>query len=230
MEEGYLTESQLKELLSMQEKSNLLLGQVLIEKGIFTFEKYEEVLLQYRQDSDFTADEIQALKNGDAKKIAKIFLKTMNSEHDRMAHEYFELFIKNLVRFIDDEIRLEEAAAMDSYSYDYLVTQKIEGEHGFFGGFAAKEPVLDRFASQYAEEELIEMNELVEDALKEFLNCHNGLFLSHLSHVGINLELHPADIKRTGVLKTVGTLYVIPCHLSFGKVDFLVADKLPRCH
>lgn len=227
VEVGYLTESQLNELLQAQKKSNILLGQVLIEKGFFTFGRYEEVLLQYRQDSRLTNDEIQALKNSDVKTITEIFLKNVSGEHDRMMHEYVELFIRNVVRFIDDEIRVEEAIEVNSYSFDYLVTQKIEGEYGFFSGFAATESALARFASFYAEEELDEMNDLSEDSLGEFLNCHNGLFLSHLAHKGIELELLPGDVKEEGVLRFSGKLYVIPCHLSFGKIDLLFSDEFP---
>jgi hypothetical protein len=227
VEEGYLTENQLNELLHTQKKSNVLLGQVLIEKGFFTFEKYEEVLLQYRQDSRLTADEIQALKNNDVKKITEIFLKNVSGEHNRMAHEYFELFIRNIVRFIDDEIRVEEADETDSYQFNYLITQRIEGEYGFFSGFAAPETVLTKFASIYAEEELDAMNEMAKDSLGEFLNCQNGLFLSHLSHKGIELDLLPAEVKKDGVLKPAEKLYVIPCHLSFGKIDFFFADEFP---
>jgi hypothetical protein len=227
IEEGYLTGAQLDELLNMQKKSNILLGQVLIELGFFTFEKYEEVLLQYRQDSKLTSDEIQALKNNDVKKISDIFLKTLSGEHDRIAHEYFELFIRNLVRFIDDEIRLEEAAERESYSFRYLVTQKLEGEYGFFSGFAASDSVMARFASIYAEEDLDVVNDLAEDSVKEFLNCHNGLFLSHMAHKGIELELLPAEVLKDGSMKPGGKLYVIPCNLNFGRIDFIFSDEMP---
>lgn len=227
VEEGLMTENQLNELLHTQKKSNVLLGQVLIEKGFFTFEKYEEVLLQYKQTSCLTTDEIQALKNNDVEKITDIFLKNLSSGHDSITHDYFELFLRNIVRFIDDEIRVEEAEETDVYHFNYLVTQRIEGECSFFSGFSAPETVLTRLASIYAEEGLDGINPLAEDSLGEFLNCQNGLFLSHLSHEGIELNLFPAEVKKGGTLKSAGKLYVIPCHLSFGKIDFLFADELP---
>lgn len=228
IEKGYLTEEQLNELLHMQQKSNILLGQTLIEKGFFTFEKYEEVLLQYRQDSGLSAEEIQALKNSDVEKIAEIFLKNLPKEHYDLIHDYFELFIRNIIRFIDGEIRVEEAKEAGSYSYEYLVTQRIEGAYNLFAGFAAGEPALTKFASAYAEEELEGMNALAKDALGEFLNCQNGLFLSHMSHQGVDLDLLPSEVKEHGVVKPDGKMYVIPCHLSFGKIDFLFATEFPH--
>ena len=228
IEAGYLTEDQLNELLSTQKKSNVLLGQVLIEKGFFTFEKYEEVLLQYRMDSSLSAEEMQVLKNNDVEKIAEIFLRNLADGQNTMIREYFQLFIKNIIRFIDDDIRLEEAQEADSYAFDYLVTQTMKGEHAFFSGFAASEAVLARFASIYTEEELDGMTDLAKDALGEFLNCQNGLFLSHLSHQGVELELFPSEVKKGGIMKPAGDLYVIPCHLSFGRVDFLFANERPE--
>ncbi|HBC92723.1 MAG TPA: hypothetical protein DCZ10_07405 [Pelotomaculum sp.] len=227
IEEGYLTEAQLNELLNTQKKSNTLLGQVLIEKEFFTFEKYEEVLLQYRQESSLSADEIQALKNNEVDKIAEIFLRTLPDEQNKLIRDYFELFIRNIIRFIDDEIRIEAAKEVDSYPFDYLVTQKIDGAYRLFSGFAAAETVLARFASIYAEEEIGGMNELAKDALGEFLNCHNGLFLSHLSHKGIETDLFPGEVKEKGNLKPVAKTYVIPCYLSFGKIDFIFAGEFP---
>lgn len=228
LEEGYLTQEQLGGLLHAQKRSNVLLGQILIEKGLFSLEKYEEVMLQYRQDSRLTDEEIEALKNSDVKKIADTFLKTLPGEPDERLHEYLELFIRNLVRFIDGEIRVETAKDTDSFSFDYLVWQPVEGDQTFFSGFAASEAVLSKFASIYADETLTRMDEVAKDSLGEFLNCQNGLFLSHLSNKGIELELLPGEVKQNGsLLKATEKLVIIPCHLSFGKIDFLFADGLP---
>jgi hypothetical protein len=51
------------------------------------------------------------------------------------------------------------------------------------------------------------------------------LFLSHQAHKGIELELFPSEVKKDGILKPMEKLYVIPCHLSFGRIDLLFADE-----
>ncbi|MBU4439064.1 MAG: hypothetical protein L6276_07980 [Acetobacterium sp.] len=228
IEAAYLTENQLTELLNAQKQSNSLLGQVLIEKGLFSLEQYEAVLCQYRADAQLTNDEIRAMENNDVTQIAEIFLKTLADDQDRIPRQYFELFLRNIVRFIDDEIRMEPAVTVDSYAYDYLVTQGTTGEYSFFSGFAASESVLAQFAAIYAEEELSGMNDLAIDALGEFMNCHNGLFLSQLAHKGIELDLLLTEVKKAGTINPAGALYVIPCYLSFGKIDFLYADANPN--
>jgi len=228
IEEGYLIENQVVELLNAQKKSNSLLGQLLIEKGIFSLGQYEDAMLQYKADSKLTSDEIQVLKNNDITKIAEIFLKNLSGDDDRILRDYFELFLRNIVRFIDDEIRMEAAVTVDSYAYDYLVTQGTEGEYNFFSGFAASGTVLAQFAGIYAEEEISGMDELAIDSLGEFMNCHNGLFLSQLAHRGIELDLLVTEVKKAGEVKPTGALYVIPCYLSFGKIDFLYAATSPN--
>ncbi len=227
IEAAYLTEIQLTELLNAQKKSNSLLGQVLIERGLFSLEQYETVLSQYRADSQLSSDELKALENNDVTQIAEIFLKTLATDQDRIPRQYFELFLRNIVRFIDDEIRMETAVRVDSYRFDYLVTQGTVGDYCFFSGFAASEAVLAQFAAIYAEEQLNEMNELAIDALGEFMNCHNGLFLSQLAHKGIELDLLLTEVKEAGTITPTGALYVIPCYLSFGRIDFLYADANP---
>lgn len=228
VEEGYLTEAQLEELLNEQKKSNILIGQVLIEKGLFTFEKYEEMLLQYRRESGLTDDEFHALRNNDVKKIAEIFIKDLPVKNIEIIRQYFELFIRNLIRFVDDEIRVEAAAATDSYPFGFLVTQRMEGKYGFFSGISAPEAILARFASVYSAQDWSTVNDLAEDALEEFLNCQNGLFISNLSHTGANWELNLPEVKKNGVLLPVGKLYVVPCFLTFGRIDFIFADKRPE--
>ncbi len=234
IEEGYLNADKLDELLNAQKKSNVLLGQALIEKGYFDFEKYEEVLLQYNKDSGFNPDEIKALKENDVEKIVQIFLKTVNNADSHLHHDYFELFIRNLVRFIDDEIRMEEAREIDTYPFSYFITQRMEGEQNLFTGFAGSESTMVKFGAAFMtsfasiyNESLNGMDAIVKDALGEFMNCQNGLFLSNMSHQGVDLELVPSEIKENGLLKPVKNIYVVPCYLSFGKIDFIFSDEFP---
>ncbi len=219
--EGYLTEEMLDNLLKAQKKSNVLLGQVLIEKGYFTFEKYEEILTQYNVDSGFTQEEIKALKNNEVDKIVDVFLKGVNPHDYDLYHDYIELFIRNIVRFIDNEIMIEEVREIDSYTFSHIVTQKMDGQFDFFTGFAGLETTMARFASIYAKVECNTMDAIAKDSLSEFMNCQNGLFLSNLSHNGVELELYPCEVKENSVLKDVEKMYKVPCNLSFGKIDLI---------
>ena len=226
IEEGYLTEEKLEELLHSQKKSNVLLGQGLIDKGYFTFEKYEDVLIKYKEDSRFTSEEIAILKNNDIDKIVSMFFKVEDNLNKETYYEYLELFIRNLIRFVDGEIMLEKSEMISSYDYKYIAMQQIQGPLHIFTGFAGDEKTMAKFASIYAEEECAEMNDMAKDSLGEFINCQNGLFLSNLSNVGMELELCPQEIREKGKIVSVEKMYKIPCHLSFGKIDIIISTQV----
>lgn len=225
IEEGYLTDEKLEILLGSQKKSNVLLGQALLDKGYFTFEQYEEVLIKYKEDSCFTSEEISALKNNDLDKIVGMFFKIENDSNKDIYYEYLELFIRNLIRFIDGEIMLEKSEIISFYDYEYIATQAIEGSIDIFTGFAGDVDTMTKFASIYADEECDGMDSMARDSLGEFINCQNGLFLSNLSNRGIELELYPQEIKENGKLVSNKQMYRIPCKLSFGKIDILISKE-----
>lgn len=225
IEEGYLTEEKLAELLKTQGKSNILLGQALIDKGYFTYEKYETILRQYHEDSGFNEDEIKALKSNDVEKIVNIFFRSVDNVNTVLYHDYFELFIRNLIRFIDNNFRITEAKEIYSYEFEYFVMQKMEGKHNIITGFTGSENTLARFASIYADGECRVMDALAKDSLSEFLNCQNGLFLSNLSHQGIDMELCPPEVKEKGILKPINKMYMVRCFLSFGEIVFIFSDE-----
>lgn len=227
IEEGYLSEEQLEELLKMQKKSNIVLGQALIEKGYFTFEKYEAVLIEYKEDSGLNSDEIRALKENDVEKIIRIFSKKLSSDYSDMYRDYLELFVRNLIRFVDDEIRLEEAREISSYAFGHIVVQRMEGARRVFTGFSGSESTMAKFASIYAKEECDGMDAIARDSLGEFMNCQNGLFLSNLSHQGMELELYPSEVKENGEIKAERSMHVVSCNLSFGTIDILFTDEFP---
>lgn len=227
IDEGYMTKKNVDDLLNAQKNSNVLLGQALIENGYLTFEKYEEVLFQYNEDSGFTSEELKALKNNDIDKIVEMFLKQVSPPDYNMYSDYLNLFIRNVIRFIDNEIIIKQAKEIETYEFNHFVTQRLEGEHAFFTGISGSESAMARFAEIYAKEECAGMDGMAKDSLSEFMNCQNGLFLSNLSHKGIELELFPSEVRLEGTLRPLNKLYVISCCLSFGQIDILFSNVLP---
>lgn len=225
--EGYLTEEKLIELLGTQKKSNVLLGQALIDKGYFSFEQYEQVLLKYKEESGFTAEEIEYLKNNNINKIVDMFIRISDNSINNMYHEYFELFVRNIVRFIDSEVILEKGEKVDSYEFNHIVMQQIEGSNNIFTGFAGNKKTLLQFASIFAGDQCDDMDEHAKDSLGEFMNCNNGLFLSNLSNEGIELELCPQETKEFGKLTSSKQIYKLTCQLGFGQIDIIICGELP---
>lgn len=227
IDQGYITEERLTELLSQQNKRHLLISQALIDKGIMSFEDIERILEEYRNDSGLTDSEFEALKNNDMDTVTKAIVKLPELGDPKVYGEYFALLVRNLVRFVDDGIALEPASLITEEPFEALVHQEMDGRFKIFTGLAGAEDELAQFAQQFSKMEVTSFGPLAVDALGEFLNTHNGLFLSKLSNEWVELELAPSENNVKGVLKSVGVVYKVPFTLSFGAFTYFIGLGSP---
>ncbi len=218
---GYMTESQLLELLKKQRESHVLLGQILVDQEILSYESYERLLEKYKKDSGFTERELEILKSNNTDQIVGMMLENLEKPNEGVFKEYIELFIRNIVRFIDSEVIIEKPYVTDNYSYDYFAFQKIIGEHDILTGILTDEASAVKFAAIYAEEPIETMDALAKDSLGEFMNCQNGLFISNLYHKSVKCDLEPQMISHDGILKAKNQLIIVPCQLNFGKIEIV---------
>jgi CheY-specific phosphatase CheX len=220
--EGYLDERQLEELLNKQKTSQVLLGQILVDEGLLTYDGYESLLKDYKKDSGFSDLEIDILKRSHADEVVNLFVKEDGTGPVvELFKEYVELFIRNLVRFIDSDVILDWAYSVANYESEGMAVQEIVGDHRIETGLAGQDEVLVRFASIYAGETLSSLDDLAKDALGEFMNSQNGLFVSNLYHKNINCNLNPQHFMNRTNIRQRGRLYVLPCQLSFGKITII---------
>ncbi len=219
--EGFLREDQLVELLSRQKTSQIMLGQILVDEGMLNYQQYENLLADYKKDSGFSDKEIEILKSNNTDAVVKLFLDTVRGEQAELFGEYVELFIRNVVRFIDSEVIIDKPYLADSYQYSNFASQEITGDRTIETGISAGEQVCIKFASIYAEEELKSVDEMVRDSIGEFMNSQNGLFVSNLFHKGINCDLKPQQFTQDGTVTQKKQLFVLPCELNFGKFDII---------
>ena len=227
VENGYLTEAQLNEILCVQKSEILLLSQVLINEEYFTLFQISTILDNYRVDLGLSKYEFEAVKNNNIEKVVGIFIKLKGLANSKMYNDYFSLFIKSIVRFIDSDVLLEKAELAEEYRYDWLVCQNIEGEVNLFTSFASDENSMAQLGSRFANTNTAEMNELMQSSIGEFINLQNGLFLTKLSEEGVEPDLQAQELKRNGRLVASGSMFKIPFNLPFGRYDFIISDKLP---
>jgi hypothetical protein len=224
---GILDEEKLSLLLGQQNKRHLFISQALIDKGIMTFETFESYLEDYKKESGLSAKEFEALKTNDIDAVTQALVHLPELGDAKMYVDYFALFVRNLVRFIDDHILLEQARKIYVEEFDCLIHQEIEGRYKFFTGVAGAESAMAEFASRFAKMAVSGMDEVARDSLGEFMNVHNGLFLSKLSNEWVELELLPPEFKHSGSLKSVGVAYAIPFALPFGSFHFFIGVGSP---
>lgn len=227
IDNGYMTEDNLTELLGQQNKRHLLISQALIDKELLTFEEIERVLDEYRKDSGLSEEEFNALKKNDMDTVTKAIVKMPDLGDANVYGEYFSLLVRNIIRFIDGNVMVQPAEKVREDAFETLVHQELDGRFKLYTGVSGSPDVMTEFARRFAKMDIAAFDELAIDSLSEFMNTHNGLFLSKLSNEWVELELSPSESKTDGVLKSIGVAYKVPFSLSFGDFAFYIGLGSP---
>jgi len=222
IDEGFLTEPELGILLSVQDTEHLKLSQTLIDQRIMTYEEVESNLNKYKNAFSLSDESFEELKDGKAKTIIDAYLNFNQDAFADLYKEYISLFYKNTVRFIDSSTLIDHVEVIDSRQYDYLIKQDITGPKRIYTGFGAKTDVLIKFASEYADEAFHSLDDYAQDALGEFLNLNNGLYLVNLSDYGVDMSLKIQVIQKNHLIES-NKVYCIPFTTSFGRFDLLIS-------
>lgn len=218
IEKGYLNELQVQVLLGLQGDPYLAFTQSVVDLEIMTVEEMEEELKAYKEEENFTDDEIDALKSGDIDLISSLFLKTP----DKMYYDHASLTIRNINRFISTDIYMKSGYVTNSYKNQHIAIQELDGQHKIFVAFAGEEDSLLIIANTYGKEEFEGIDEDSYDAVCEFINVINGLFASKLSEEDIEVDMLPPDFRDDAVLTSNKEFYVLPLSISGNPVDFIL--------
>lgn len=222
VEKGYLTNEQVEELLEGQGDGYLLFIQALIEKDILTLGNMQTELNDFKKTEGFTARDVEAIKSGDINRIAPIFMK--DDSIPDLVKEYVALTARDLVRFVDTNIRLDRIEAVSEYATPYLSAQKLEGDHSIFTGFGGDGQGILQIAENFAKEEFAQVDMDVLDAACEFLNCNNGLYATNACTKGIEIDMEPPIMKdSTSDWKADGVFYRMPLYVKDKSVDLIIS-------
>jgi len=219
IEHNYLTEDQVETLLNLQGNPYLQFVQALTDKCDMTLTEIETQVLNYQKENNLTDEELEAIKSGDIDRITPIFVLLDNL----LCKEHIGLALRNIIRFISNQILLKKAYTVSEYSFDNLASQFLRGEHNILFGFAGKGDNLLAIANPYAKEEFTEVDEDAFDSVCEFINCINGLFASKLSEDNVDIDMLP-PVSYTGQkLVSNGNIYVVPVVINGNEIDLLLS-------
>lgn len=218
---GYLTEEQVGELLKKQGNPYLQFVQCLTEENILSLEDIQKYINLYKKKMHISAQELEDIKEGDLEKIVPIFLK--NPLINATEKEYISLCMRNILRFIDTDLRIESADIVNSEKANYIASQSLIGNHKIFSAIDGDEDVLVNFASIYGKEDFSEVNPDVLDAICEFLNCNNGLFASKLSINNVEIDMEPPVMSLESRTITSDKLIKVPVYLSGKRINLLMS-------
>ncbi len=221
MDLGYLTRTQLNELLKIQNNNIDLLYEALLKDDFMKPSELDSLIKSFNDKY-----EVDILKHNNATldKILKKFYALPECEHYDIFFDYICLLINNIIRFIgDDFIPLNPEFSINSTSFKSLSQKIISKNQEYNISFFADELTLISFASRYSSEEIFELNEYVESATQDFLNLHNGLFtMKESKEKDIELTLSPPDLFKKIIPNDTVNSIILPFHFQFGTIRFAV--------
>jgi len=166
-----------------------------------------------------SSSDLDAIKSGDIDRIVPVFVDT----DEEFVGECISLTLRNLIRFINNDIILKKAYKVQEYSFGALASQKMIGDHELFVGFASKDKELLTIANPFAKEKFTEINEDAFDSVCEFINCTNGLYASKLSHEDIHIDMTPPLFYSGMTISSKGDICVVPVIINGEQADLVVA-------
>ena len=225
IEKGYLTEEDVFDLLDRQGDAYLLFIQALLENELLTMDQIRKELIAYRKERGLSALDMEAIKTGDVDRIIPIFVK--NDEIPQYIKDYILLTSRNIVRFVDRFFRMTKIEKVTEYEAPLCATQHVIGAYRFYTALCGNEEGINKVARGFAKSSFTNesANEVVDtlDAVNEFLNCNDGLFVTGLSNQGINALVEPPVMNKKPVkFQAADHMYRIPLFIEDQPVDFLV--------
>lgn len=140
---------------------------------------------------------------------------------------YIEKLVSDISLYVDSSIVVENIETVHKYTAGQELSQDITGIPSAYSAIDGEPDVLIQFAEQYAKLGIDSFDVLAKEALLDFLNLHNGLFIVLLSKLNLcELSLNaPRQTETLNITTEVnGKITIIPIRFSFGTVRFLLYE------
>lgn len=220
VEKGYLTDEQVGDLLKKQGDPYLSFIQALTDKGIFTLDQVSARVEDFKAYTGYTDQQFEDLKSGDLDRIVPLFFTdpALSSIHK----DYVSVILRSIMRFIDTDIRIDSIKKLGPHDVGKGVSQSLFGDQDLFTSFFGEDQTILEVASVFGQEDFLEVNEDSLDALGEFLNVSNGLFVSGQSEKGVELDLKPPVMyPEDKTADSDGIAYIASVYISGKKAELI---------
>lgn len=148
--------------------------------------------------------------------------KTSMNEFTRL---YIKKLLMNIILYVDANISLGDIEFCDTYHVEHEISQNIVGVPSAYSAIDGNVKVLTAFAEQYSNLGIAEFDSLCQEALLDFMNLHNGLFVVDLSannicEVTLSVPKQSTDFSISSQLE--GKITIIPVTFSYGTIKFIL--------
>ncbi|MBQ3558370.1 MAG: chemotaxis protein CheX [Agathobacter sp.] len=220
---GYLTQHQVMDLLNMKAPDFLILGQILINDGVFSYEEFENILTDYRSQTEFLDFELNEENRNDFHRLVEDFSIISEAAIPEFGKSYLELLFNNFVRYIGDDFSTLPPSLCTEFATECCVSQTIEGHYVVNTYFNMDEATAIAFAERYSGEPYHEVDEYVMASIEDLLNLHNGLFIVNASNDSLNeLSIGVIGHHSNTIISFENTTYLFPICYPFGIIYFIM--------
>lgn len=221
VEKGYLNDEQIGMLLRKQGNEYLTFIQTIVDEGIVGLDEVDNVVKGFQLENGFTDEQMQVIKNADPIEIIEMFIPDVSEDYRKLAL----LAVKTVIRNIDRHAYVGQGRVLNSFEAISPVSQRIDGVPGVTTGFSDGDGGMCRAASIFGRYEFTELDEDVQDACGEVVNCINGLYVSDVSmEEGIELELMPPELHESTTIDS-DELFILPIYIENKQINFWVMPE-----
>ena len=220
---GYLDQHQVTELLNTKVPDFLILGQILIKDGVFTYEEFENILTDYRSQSEFLDFELNDENRNDFQRLIEDFSVVSEAAIPNFGKSYLELLFNNLVRYIGDDFSTLPPSICNEFATEYCISQTIEGTFVVNTYLNMDEATALAFAERYSGEPYHEVDEYVLASIEDLLNLQNGLFIVNASNESLrDFSIGIIEQHQNTITTFEPTTFLFPICYSFGIIYFIM--------
>lgn len=220
---GYLSHEQVMDLLNHKAPDFLILGQILVNDGVFTYKEFENILTDYRSQTEFLDLELNEENKNDFHRLIEDFSIVSEAAIPDFGKSYLELMFNNFVRYIGDDFSTLPPSLCTEFATECCVSQTIEGTYVVNTYLNMDEATALAFAERYSGEAYNEVDEYVTASIEDILNLHNGLFIVNASNDSLNeLSIGVIEHHPNTIINFQNTTYLFPICYPFGIVYFIM--------
>lgn len=220
---GYLSHAQVMNLLNMHAPDFLILGQILINNGVFTYAEFEKILTDYRSQAEFIDLELNEKNKNDFHRLIEDFSIVSEAAIPAFGKTYLELLFSNFVRHIGDDFSPLPPSLCTEFATACCISQTVNGPYTVNTYLHMDEATALTFAERYSGEPYKEVDEYVLASIEDLLNLQNGLFIVNASNES-SREFTISVIKQHPdmILNFEPTTFLFPICYPFGIIYFIM--------
>jgi CheY-specific phosphatase CheX len=175
-----LDEEQLGKLVKLQKDRNIMLGQSMVQLGIMTMERFDELFEKFRQDQKKYFAEVN-------QNVISLEKNTVLNEMYGVVSRLFNNIIGQPLKFISHDIKDLREPIVSSFLY----SQKIVGPHGGHIVIDMPDKIALEVASSLMRKAQFALEGVALDSVAEFLNMIIGHFCINMSVKGEKYNAEP---------------------------------------